>query len=176
MTGRWIGTIGRMHPNKASIHRWGYMKYFQLLIAPFMIAIFVFSSFAQEDSTEIVLEPDQAHEVVVRILRDKFKPAKEPRTVELFEEGLKWEWLPSIDNVFFVLVSKKELEARKIEVYFFKTKACLSKGEISVDFGFGNPFCSASGSTWIYKERKGPASLRANSGGWGMGCGSGTGH
>lgn len=150
------------------------MKYAHLLIAPFVIAIFVFSCFAQDESKEIVLEPEVAREVVGRILQDKFKPAKEPITVELFEEGLKWDWLPSTENVFFVLVSRSEIEAREVEVYFFKPKARLSKGEISVDFGFGNPFCSASGSTWSYKEKNGPKSLRAFSGGWGMGCGSGT--
>ena len=130
----------------------------------------------QSDDEEIRLPNEVMQDVVARVLRDKFKPGDSPKTVELYEEGLSWEWLPSIRNVFFVLVSKKEIESREVEVHFFKAKARRDKkGNIFVDFGFGNPFCSASGSTWSYSEKKGPSSLRAFSGGWGMGCGHGSG-
>jgi hypothetical protein len=131
---------------------------------------------AQSDEGEIQLPKEIMQEVVARILSDKFKSAESPKTVELYDEGLRWEWLPSIKNVFFVLVSKDEIESREIEVHFFKSKARRDKkGEVFIDFGFGNPFCFASGSTWSYPEKKGPASLRAFNGGWGTGCGHGSG-
>ena len=117
------------------------------------------------------------HEVVGRILRDEFEPGDAPRTVELYDDGLRWEWLPSIKNIFFVLLSKQEIESREVEVHFFKKKARRdASGKIFVDFGFGDPFCSAAGTTWSYKEKDGPASIHAISVGWGMGCCSGTGY
>lgn len=116
-------------------------------------------------------------EVVGRILRDKFERGESPKTVELYEDGLRWEWLPPIENIFFVLVSKQEIKSREIEVHFFKKKARRdASGEIFIDFGFGDPFCSAAGTTWSYKENDGPASVHAISAGWGMGCCRGTGH
>ncbi len=133
-------------------------------------------SAAGQSENEIDLEPGTMREITRRVLQNEFKPSKEPRTVELYEEGLRWEWLPVIRNVNFVLVSKSEIETRKIEVYFFKSKAKREKGVVFVDFGFGDPFCYASGSTYSYKATKGPTFIRPISGGWGMGCNHGTGH
>jgi len=146
-----------------------------------LICLGSLSLLAQSDSglQELTLSEEVWREVVPRILKDKFQPAKDPQTVELYDEGLRWEWLPAIENVSFVLLPKTEIELRKLKVYFFRTKARReSNGRIEVDFGFGDLFCNNSGSTWTYRESKGPSTLKRSSGGWGTGCGSGdgTGH
>lgn len=150
------------------VHRWMFLPIFLLAFL---------SVSAQAESQETDLPEHVWKEVVPRILKDSFKPAKSPMTIELYEEGLRWEWMPSIENVSFVLLTRKEIELRQINVHFFKTKARRSKkGEISIDFGFGDVFCSAGGSTWTYRESNGPLSLKKYSGGWGMGCSHGTAH
>lgn len=148
-----------------------------IFIYPALFLLASLSISAQNESQEIDLPDDVWKEVVPRILKDSFKPAKSPMTVELYEEGLRWEWMPAIENVSFVLLTRKEIELRQIKVHFFKTKASRDKkGEIGIDFGYGDVFCSAGGSTWTYQDSKGPSSLKKHSGGWGMGCGHATGH
>jgi hypothetical protein len=96
---------------------------YQLLAALFLI--FFFGSFSigqtvQSEAEAQVIVPDYAMEQVVqRVLVWYFKPRTQHLTVYLSDQRIKQNWLPTVKNVEFRLLSNDEIKRRSLKAYFF---------------------------------------------------------
>lgn len=108
--------------------------------------------------------------VVRRILSSEFKPSESPKIVQLLDRDIESSWLPKIENVQFVLVQKGQYSG---DIYFF-TEPAQKNGIYNIGFGYGDPWCNASGSSWRFRLKKSKVKLWF-SGGFGSGCGDGAG-
>jgi hypothetical protein len=137
-------------------------------------SLFVFISFPvsaqQSDEKPVTVPEDAMEQVVRRIVTWYFKPRTKSKTIYLSNSGIKAEWLPNIRNIKFVLVEPNSPEADYPGVYFFKDVR-LDTGVYSVDFGFGEPTCDATGDTWSFRWEGSRVRLYQN-GNWGSACGS----
>ena len=105
------------------------------------------------ESRDVEVPGPMMEQIVKRILTWNFKPRTSVKTIELFDEGVKPEWLPAIKNVRFQMVSQEQFESRgqaRRNIYFFTTPE-LSDTTHSIGFGFGDPMCEAHGTTWIFQ-------------------------
>lgn len=113
-------------------------------------------------------------EMIGIVLRDEFKPADEPKTIYLSERFLKPAWLPKIRNITFVLITDKELKERG-KAHFLKKAPYWEDGIVRVDFGFGDPECSASGGSWLFHVNGDKVErVTGRGGGWGSNCSGGS--
>ena len=113
--------------------------------------------------------PDRIMEQVVkRILIGEFKARKKSKAIYLLNEGIKRSWLPSIKNINFQLVERNYPD----DIYFFQ-KPELSGKTYRIGFGFGAPFCDASGDYWVFRLSRRRVKLR-RSVGFGMACSNST--
>lgn len=105
-------------------------------------------------------------QVVGRILVKAFKPAPEPKTIDILSSGIKRSWLPFIRNIKFRLVSD---DGTGKEFYFF-TKPEIEHKTYTIGFGFGNPKCDATGDSWSFRLSKQKLTRLWQNGSFGSGC------
>lgn len=126
-----------------------FMHKFPLVIA-FMVLVTT-AVFSQEPRYNVVpVVPDAVmRHVVGNILQDRFKPAPTERTIPLYHKNIKREWLPSIANITFQMVSDRELDRHPDGVYFFG-EVMATGDTFNVYFGFGDPHCDSEGHNWKF--------------------------
>ncbi|HUR98169.1 MAG TPA: hypothetical protein VMZ26_08920 [Pyrinomonadaceae bacterium] len=128
---------------------------------------------AQEslDKDKTVVLPDSVmRQVVGRIARWHFKPGRAPRTVPVAETSIKREWLPTIPNVTFQFVSENDAVNYEKGVFFVQPVK-LDGRAYSVNAGWGDFQCEASGQTWKFTTNDNRVRLWPTGLGWGQGCG-----
>lgn len=121
---------------------------------------------------ETVSLPDYVmSQVVQRIVIEHFKGRRSGEFL-FSEKYIDREWMPKMDKIKFVFVD----EADDKEVHFFKEPT--RDGEVyEIDFGWGDPTCSAMGDTWQFRISNSKVrDLTKTSTGWGMGCGRSRGY
>lgn len=123
------------------------------------------------DNSETVVLPDGVMEQVIsRILRYQFKPSRNKKTIPVADIRIKPEWLPSIDNITFQLVPEREMLNYGSGVFLIEEVE--QKADVySINVGWGDLDCDASGTTWKFAVNSGKVRLWPTSGGWGRGCG-----
>ena len=111
--------------------------------------------FGQSAETEkfyaVELSRQTKEQVVKRILTNYFKPTDKPKVVYIAEEGIEGKWMPSIVNIEFRLISRNEVEQRKISVYLFSDIWQNNLGSYQIVFGYGDPNCKYSGGLWKFR-------------------------
>lgn len=156
----------------ARCRRRAYRSIFAVTLA---ILCFPLIGFGQEDVsagyTAAALPDPVMRQVVRRILVWSFKPRSRPAVIHLSAKGVKEEWLPSIKNIQFKLLSEDEVQRRADQgVYFFRKTSLRKKTKTyEIGFGFGDPQCESDGTGWFFrvsgnKVRTWPIT------GWGFGC------
>ena len=112
-------------------------------------------------------------QVVSRILRYNFGPADDQRTIFIWAEGMKEDWLPRIRGRNFALRTAKALEKDNIysdRIYFF-VPAVREGRHFKIGFGHGDPDCTNDGVWWNFRIVRGRVHLWIpTSQGWGSGC------
>jgi len=109
------------------------------------------------------------------VLRDEFKPAKEPKKIYLSERFLSPTWLPKIRNIEFVLITDTEFKERG-KAYYLAKAPYWEEGAVRVDFGFGDRDCDASGSSYFFRVTGNRVRWAKNkNGAWGRACAHGSG-
>lgn len=139
-----------------------------------VVSVFPWPAFAQDEDEKPKVElPDQVmSQVVRRIVRWYFKPANRPREIHFSENGIQASWLPKLKNIEFILLNDNDSLRQEKGVYFFKAPDQTGK-TYSIDFGFGDLNCDASGDTWKFKLIGSKVGVWRDDPkrGWGNGCG-----
>lgn len=112
-------------------------------------------------------------QIVSRTLRYQFKPRRSPVTVPLAESQVKREWLPKITNINFELIADEKVGEYEKGVFLFEDIERDGR-TYSINVGWGDLNCNASGSTWKFRVASGKVRLWTD-GSWGRGCGHGNG-
>ena len=141
-------------------------KFFAIL--PVVLLLLASPLRAQDDDEEqIVSLPDHIMERVVRqVVISHFRSHRGDRKVFFSDQNIKAEWLPKMRSVEFVV--DKDHEG---DVHFFKQPIRV-EGGYQIDFGWGDPDCSAMGDTFRIEISGNNVTATEVAGGWGMGCGS----
>jgi hypothetical protein len=138
------------------------------VVLPLVVLSFV-SSISAQDEENVVVLPDSIMEQVVRkVVADHVISEKGVTEFFIAERGIRREWLPEMKNITFIIVADSKLGGFEKEVHFFK-KPRLIEGQYEIDFGFGDPDCSASGDTWQFEIVGDVVKVTRTSGGWGIG-------
>lgn len=133
--------------------------------------LLVFSSTSLAQKSETVNLPDEImQQVVSRIIRWQFKPARKPRTIPIANVRVKREWLPVIENITFDLVPGKRTSDFQNGVFFFE-EVTRDGSAYSINAGWGDPECGGLGDTWKFKVSGNRVRLWPTGFGWGSGCG-----
>src|SRR5438045_5474040 len=86
----------------------------KFLLFPVLILLLSLAVLGQTSRTDIfyVVELSQPTkgQVVKRILAYYFRPSRKPKVIYLAEEHIEKDWLPSIKNIEFRLLSSDEIE------------------------------------------------------------------
>ena len=140
------------------------------LLLPMIIVCLAATAADAQEKAEPSLPDYVMKQVVERIVIDHFDDPQRSGVVYFSAKNIKREWLPKIANIEFVFVPKADGR----EVHFFKAPERV--GEIyTIDFGSGDPDCSASGMTWQFQVIRGKlTNFEFGNSGWGMGCGCGS--
>ena len=128
------------------------------------------SAFGQDEDAELKLPAAVMREVVQRVIVYSFKPRVKPTKVFLYEKRIKREWLPEIKNIKFQLVPESAIK-QSGDIYFFNSPS-VEKGVYTIGFGYGNPYCFATGESFYFRVVKGKVRL-SGIGNFGSGCGEG---
>jgi len=127
-----------------------------ILIGCFLLCCHV-SLFAQTDSRSLVIPDAQMEQFVKQIVTRYFPASSKPKTIYIAAHHIKKEWLPRINNIKFVFV---EDPSGASNCYFFSYGKWQGSRRLTVNFGYGNPFCSAKGDTWSVDIRSSRIKLR----------------
>jgi hypothetical protein len=125
---------------------------------------------AQDEEAKVVLPDSVMQQVVSRVVKWHFRPARKPRTVYISEVNIKAEWLPEIKNIKFQLVPRPT-DGYGDPMHFFGDLTKEKTGFLIV-YAFGQPDCDANGETWFFRVIKGKVKLSTNLGGFGAACGA----
>jgi hypothetical protein len=142
-----------------------------LLLFGFVITISVSSVSAQQNDPAPPVPDKIMRQVVSRIFESYFKPSPKLRTIIVWRHILKPEWSPKIKNVKFVLVDDKKIAGRS-DIYFFKDLH-REGSHFTIEFGRGDPGCSATGDQWAFRINRGQVRVWHVASGWGTDCSSG---
>jgi len=134
-----------------------------------IIAILRGTAISQEPE-KVVLPDPIMQEVVSRIVRWYYKPAKRPRTVQVWASTVKPDWMPSIHNLTFELV-RDYAEVRNLNKVFFVKDIEQVNGFYEIEIGWGDKECEATGDYWRFRPSNDGVRLWMFGTGWGMGCG-----
>lgn len=141
------------------------------LFALVLIAVFSPITFAQTANEPVTLRAEVMRQVVNRIVRWQFRPARKPRTVPIADVGIKREWLPPIKNISFDLVPENRINDFEKGVFLFED--VTREGRVySINVGWGDLDCNGGGDTWKFTVRNSRVRLWP-AGGWGRGCSGG---
>ena len=147
------------------------MKHFLLFLSAIILLFSANPIKAQDEETPVI--PDVAmQQVVKRVVEWYFKPANRPRTIYVYSRGIKSKWLPKIKNIEFAVVDDDSMKEH--DVYFFQQLRRKGKG-FTIEFGYGDPNCSAMGDYWGFRIESAEVRLWQIASGWGMGCSSSAG-
>jgi hypothetical protein len=139
-----------------------------------LILLLMSASNAQNavDETEDVVLPDAVMtQVVSRIIRWKFKPSRTPKKIPVSNRSIKREYLPTIPNLEFELVPDADAETYEKDILIFEDIERLSDSQYTINVGWGEPGCFASGETWKFSVKSDRVRLWPTGAGWGRGCG-----
>lgn len=128
--------------------------------------------FAQEgDEGRLTLPDNVMREVVGRILRYQFKPRQKPATIPLSDSQIKRDWLPKIGNITFELIPDERIAEYEKGVFLFEE---IEREGVtySINVGWGDLDCSATGDTWKFRVSGEKVRLWPTKRHWGRGCGS----
>ncbi len=146
----------------------------------FLISLLVFFVFApvinaqdEDDDPETVVLPASVMEKVVQkiIIMHFASQKRSRREVLIAERYIKAEWLPKMRDIKFTIVSDAELDDIEKEVHFFNEPTRVDGG-YQINFGWGEPDCSATGETWQFEVVGDLVQVERTSGGWASGCSS----
>lgn len=143
------------------------MKRF-LSILPLVVMLLASPLMAQDDNDEpqTVSLPDETMERVVRqVVVSHFRSYRGDRKVFFSDQNIKAEWLPKMRSVEFVVNNDHEGD-----VHFFN-EVMRVEGGYEVQFGWGDPDCSATGDTYRIEINGHDVLVTKVAGGWGSGCG-----
>jgi hypothetical protein len=146
-------------------------KKFYVLIFAFTLLSITAAGQVSSDEEKVALPDPVMEHVVSRILRWQFKPADRPKSVPISEQGIKREWLPTIQNISFRLASDNDALKAKNGVFLFEGLQRVGR-HYSIKVGWGDFECRGSGDIWEFRVGKGDnvRLWRAGDQGWGRGC------
>jgi hypothetical protein len=139
-----------------------------------LLLLFAVPVLCQDDQGKVRLPDSVMKDVLHDIIKSTIKPPADEQLVYLPNMGLGTDWLPEIKNVEFVLLEKNGNQGYGREIYFWKDLR-KEKGVYKIDFGHGDPGCSASGATWAFQVVNSEVKDLHTDGGWGSGCSAGSG-
>ena len=115
----------------------------------FLILLLSGLSFSQDKSADLSLPDSVMKELLKEIVKSTLTPPNETQLVYVANQGLGVDWLPEIRNVKYVLLDKINNSYGQ-DIYFWKN---LQKkdGLYWIDFGFGDPNCTARGTTFSFE-------------------------
>lgn len=141
----------------------------------FCLLLVQMSSVAQDTKEDVLLPDEVMRQVVSRILIYNFKPRQTSTTVPLAESQVKQDWLPEIRNVAFELVPDKRIIDYENGVFLIE-KVERAGTAYSINVGWGDLDCDATGVTWKFRLLSRQVRLWLTNMGWGRGCGRGYGN
>lgn len=122
------------------------------------------------ESENVVLPDGVMEQVISRIFRYQFKPSRNKKTIPVADVRIKPKWLPRIDNTTFQLIPESEVLNYRSGVFLIE-KVVQKADFYSINVGWGDLDCDASGTTWKFAVKSDKVRLWPTSGGWGRGCG-----
>ena len=123
-----------------------------------------------EAGQSVVLPDSVMRQVVNGIVRWYFKPRRTKTTIPIANVGIKREWLPLIPNITFELVPENQIINFEKGVFLFENVKRTGRS-FSINAGFGDLDCDASGSIWKFNVKSGSVRLWRTNETWGRGCG-----
>lgn len=164
-----------MHPSCVSVYHLKMRPVFLVALACLVISSSALAQTSSENaSPKLIVPAEIMRQVVQGILQRQFRPSNRPRRVYLWENGVESDWLPEIRNVEFVLLNDNGVAGREHGLFFFQEPA-YQNGAHTINFGYGDPSCGATGDTWDFTMKGGITVVRPTARGWGTGCGNGSG-
>lgn len=129
-----------------------------------------------DEEKKVVLPDAQMKQIVSRIVRWNFRPSRIRKTIPISDIGIKREWLPTITNVTFELVPENDVPKYEKGVFLFEKLEKMGR-VYSINVGWGDLDCDASGDTWKFRIDSGNVRLWRLPAlvGWGRVCGKGNG-
>ena len=140
-----------------------------LILLSIFAILFAVPSLSQDKADEVVLPDSVMKDVLRKIAASEVKPPKDERLIHVANQGLGTDWLPEIKDVDFVLLDKDSQHRYAHDLYFWKDLR-KQKDFYLIDFGYGDVYCSAHGSTWVFRVVDGEAKDIRPDGGWGSAC------
>jgi len=102
-----------------------------------------------------IVPPDRVmKEVVGRIIRRYFKPGKNVKAIYFSSEGIRPAWLPKIEGIRWVLLTKRQTTHQERKAYFF-LKPVIVENKYSIAFALGDGDCNGIGDFWTFEIRDG---------------------
>ena len=118
---------------------------------------------------EVVPPRPVMKQVVGRIVRRYFRPARSKKVIYFAREGITKSWLPRIKGVRFVLLLRRQIADTEHKVYFF-LKPELRDDVFYITFARGDGGCNGTGDVWTFGLHKAVATLKQTGLIWASRC------